>query len=130
VVNAVPRPLYPRELPNTYCMEASWAPGSTWTGAGNLSPTGIRSPNRPTHSETLYRLSYRGPQLTSLPLTTHARSKSCIFSYHSSARIFVYTLFDQQIHILSRKDIGKGKAFPLQAWRGSWGSRRLRLKNF
>jgi hypothetical protein len=25
---------------------------------------------------------------------------------------------------------GKGKAFPLQAWRGPWGSRRLRLPEF
>jgi hypothetical protein len=24
----------------------------------------------------------------------------------------------------------KGKAFPLQAWTGPWGSRRLRLQNF
>jgi hypothetical protein len=26
--------------------------------------------------------------------------------------------------------IVKGKAFPLQAWTGPWGSRRLRLQNF
>jgi hypothetical protein len=25
---------------------------------------------------------------------------------------------------------GKGKAVPLQAWTGPWGSRRLRLQNF
>jgi hypothetical protein len=25
---------------------------------------------------------------------------------------------------------GKGKAFPLPAWRGPWGSRRLRLPEF
>jgi hypothetical protein len=24
----------------------------------------------------------------------------------------------------------KGKAFPLQAWSGPWGSKRLRLQNF
>jgi hypothetical protein len=24
----------------------------------------------------------------------------------------------------------KGKAFPIQAWTGPWGSRRLRLQNF
>jgi hypothetical protein len=26
---------------------AGWAPGPVWTGAKNLAPTGIRSPNRP-----------------------------------------------------------------------------------
>jgi len=31
-----------------------------WTGVGNLALTGIRSPDRPACSESLYRLSYRG----------------------------------------------------------------------
>jgi hypothetical protein len=35
-----------------------------WTGAENLAPTGIRSPDRPARSESLYRLSYRGPHIT------------------------------------------------------------------
>jgi hypothetical protein len=30
--------------------EAGWAPGPVWTGAENLAPTGIRSPDRPTRS--------------------------------------------------------------------------------
>ena len=30
-------------------------------GAENLAPNGIRSLDRPVHSESLYRLSYRGP---------------------------------------------------------------------
>jgi hypothetical protein len=47
-------------LPVVY--EAEWAPGPVWTGAENLAPTGIRSPDRPTRSESLYRLSYPGPQ--------------------------------------------------------------------
>ena len=36
---------------------------SVWTGAENLAPTGIRSPDPPAHSESLYRLSYPGPLL-------------------------------------------------------------------
>jgi hypothetical protein len=32
-----------------------------WTGAENLAPTGIRSPDRPTRSESLYWLRYPGP---------------------------------------------------------------------
>ena len=42
--------------------EAGWAPEPVWTGAENLTPpTGIRSPDHPSRSESLYRLSYPGP---------------------------------------------------------------------
>ena len=34
--------------------EDGWAPGPVWTGAENLAPTGIRSPDRPAHSQSLY----------------------------------------------------------------------------
>jgi hypothetical protein len=40
--------------------EAGWAPGPVWIGAENLAPTGIRSPDLPAHSESLYRLRYPG----------------------------------------------------------------------
>jgi len=33
-----------------------------WTGAENLAPTGIRSPDRPARTESLYGLSYPGTQ--------------------------------------------------------------------
>ena len=33
-------------------------PGPVWTGAENLASTGIRSPDRPARSESLYRLRY------------------------------------------------------------------------
>ena len=54
----------PAALPpgKTRCpYEAGWAPGPVWTGTKNLGPTGIRSPDRPARSKSLYRLSYRGP---------------------------------------------------------------------
>jgi len=37
-----------------------WASWPVWAGAEDLSPTGIRSPDRPARSEALYRLSYPG----------------------------------------------------------------------
>ena len=62
VVNATPRPLYPWERdPVPIVQEAVWAPGPVWTGAVDVSPTGIRSPDRPTRIESLGRLSYPGP---------------------------------------------------------------------
>ena len=62
VINAMPRPLYPREWPGTIVQEAGWAPGPVWTGVENLAPTGIRTPDRPARSGSLYRLSYCGPE--------------------------------------------------------------------
>jgi len=57
VVNATPRLLYPRERdPVPIVWEAGLAPGPDWTGGEYLAPSGIRSPDRPARSESLYRL--------------------------------------------------------------------------
>jgi hypothetical protein len=49
----------PGKDPVHIVQEAGWAPGTVWTGAENLAPTGIRSPDRPARRQLLYRLSYR-----------------------------------------------------------------------
>ena len=61
---STPRPgrFTPRKDPGPIVQEAGWAPGPFWMGAENLASTGIRSPDRPARSESLYRLSYPGPQ--------------------------------------------------------------------
>jgi hypothetical protein len=41
-----------------------WVPGPVWLRVENLVPTGIVSPDRPSRSQSLYRLSYPGPLLT------------------------------------------------------------------
>ena len=41
-----------------------WAKGTVWTCAEYLALTGIRSPDRPARSESLYRLSYPRPLLS------------------------------------------------------------------
>ena len=41
--------------------EAGWTPEPLWKDAENVAPTGIRSPDFPARSESLYRLSYPGP---------------------------------------------------------------------
>jgi len=48
--------VYPRERTGTFVQEAGWDPGLLWTGTENLVPTGIRSPDRPARSESLYRI--------------------------------------------------------------------------
>ena len=45
-----PTALPPRKDPVLIVQEAGWAPGSVWTGAENLAPIGIRSPDRPASS--------------------------------------------------------------------------------
>jgi hypothetical protein len=57
-VSVTPRPLFtPGIDPVPIVQEAGWAPGRDWTGADNLAlPTGIRSPDRPARSQSLYRL--------------------------------------------------------------------------
>ena len=63
-VSVTPRPLFtPGKDPVPIVREAGWAPGPVWTGAENLDSTGIRSPDRPARSQSLYRLSYPGPFL-------------------------------------------------------------------
>jgi hypothetical protein len=42
-------------------LEVRWAPEPFWTGAENLAPSGIQSPDFPARRESLWRLSYPGP---------------------------------------------------------------------
>jgi hypothetical protein len=58
-VSFMPRPLFiPGKDPVPIVQEAGWSPGPVWTGAENLAPTGIRSPDGPACSQSLYRLLY------------------------------------------------------------------------
>ena len=56
VLVVTPRPgrFTPGKEPVPIVEEAGWAPGLVWTGATNLAPAGIRSPDRPGRSESLY----------------------------------------------------------------------------
>ena len=57
-VSSTPRPYFTSgKDPVPIVQEAEWAPGPVWTG-GKSRPTGIRSPDRPAHSQSLYRLNY------------------------------------------------------------------------
>ena len=52
------RSLTPEKDPIPIVQEAGWVPGPVWTDAENLAPTGIRYPDHPARSQSLYRLSY------------------------------------------------------------------------
>jgi len=52
-----------RSLPpgKTRYPEVGWAPGPVWTGAENLAPTGIRSPDRPVRKPVAIPTELPGP---------------------------------------------------------------------
>ena len=65
-VSLTPRPLFtPGKNPVPIVQEAGWAPQLVWTGAENLTPTGIQSPDHPARSQSLYRLRYPAHMVTS-----------------------------------------------------------------
>ena len=58
VVSSTPRPHFtPGKNPVPIVQEAGWAPGPVWTG-GKSRPHRDSIPDRPAHSQSLYRLSY------------------------------------------------------------------------
>ena len=69
--------------------------GPVWTGAENLAPTGIRSPDRPARSESLYRLSYPGPHSCNMhhninfPSTSRSSNESFSFQFFNLNIIFI-----------------------------------------
>jgi hypothetical protein len=58
VVSTTPRPLYPRERPGTHCTGGWVGPRAGLDVCEKSLPTGIRSPDHPARSQSLYRLSY------------------------------------------------------------------------
>ena len=91
-LSVMPRPLFtPGKDPVPIVQEVGWAPGPVWTGAENLAPTGIRSPDRPAHSQSLYWLRYPGPLVMWWPLRTK-------YIYFFCLEILSSELFELDIH--------------------------------
>ena len=83
MVNATPRPLYPRERNLVPIVrEAACVPGPVRKGAENLASKGVRSPERPDRSESLYRSSYPGP-------FSHRLNNTCLTNQPINSMIFV-----------------------------------------
>jgi hypothetical protein len=53
-----------QERPGTHCIGGWVGPMAGLDGCGKSRPTGIRSPDHPARSESLYRLRYPDPCLT------------------------------------------------------------------
>jgi hypothetical protein len=66
VVNATPRPIYPRERLDVHCIGDWVGPRPGLDGCGKCRLHRIRSPDHLVRSESLYRLSYPGLRTASL----------------------------------------------------------------
>ena len=87
---------YPGKDPALIVQNAGWASELVWIGAENLAPTGIRSPDLPAHSASLYRLSHPVSSLLCVIIETHffIKSRLCsgtcntnFVSHHRSLRL-------------------------------------------
>jgi hypothetical protein len=75
--------------------------------------------------KTLKNVTERGLHVKWIQLTRDGEKKSSLMNTIINLRVpYFERYFDEM------GDYGKGKAFPLQAWTGPWGSQRLRLQNF
>jgi hypothetical protein len=89
-----PAALPPGKRPGTHCIRGWMGP----TGAENLAHTGIRSPDRPARSESLYRLNYLDPYIYLISISIlYSLSRqdlrtlhlSFTFSYQNSAYVLL-----------------------------------------
>ena len=71
MVSSTPWPYPPGKDPVPILQVAGWAPGQLWT-VGKSRPNGIRFPDRPAHSQSLYRLIY----------TAHNLVMTCMFYFN------------------------------------------------
>ena len=72
-------------------LEAGRTPGAVWTGAENLDPIGIRFTDRPTCSESLYRLRYpRQLRVTLGQVFLQVLSFPCQYRYTSAPCSLIY----------------------------------------
>jgi len=98
-VSVTPQLLFtPGKDPIPIVQEVGWAPGPVWTGVENLAPTGIWSPDRPAHSQSLYRQHYSAhKQIHMVHSNVQCNRKTChtnIYNtfgmYENSSELYPY----------------------------------------
>ena len=98
-VNVTPRPLYLRKetrypFYNNLCGDAR----PVWTGAENFALTGIRCPDHPARSKSLYGLRYRGslcdsiPDFFNIPFTFSSSKFSLPFVFSDKSFLWTFSL--------------------------------------
>jgi hypothetical protein len=77
------------------------APGPVWTGADNLAPTGIRSPDLPARSESLYRLGYPG-HIFHYTVTQHNTDRCPLQKQHFVFSCILYVVYTKNLFFFMR----------------------------
>jgi hypothetical protein len=94
-----------------WVQEAGWAPGPVWTGAENLAPTRIRSPDRLARGQSLYRLRYPAHFtsvwyiIINVTYTTHLQMwlhHTKLISFSASAQFVFLNTFWILVHTTER----------------------------
>ena len=103
MVSSTPRPYFaPGKDPVPTVQETGWASGQVWTG-GKSRPSGIRSPGRPPHSQSLYRLSTRpGPCINTILKFRYFKNR---FYFDKDNRLLTsiwYRVYDEYGYIVYR----------------------------
>ena len=103
--------------------EVGCAPRPFWTGGKNLAPTGIRSPDRPARSESLYRLSYPGRHVR-----TNLRKKKCVCITCIHKFCLKYFSLRQHPTCLARCDWKRGKNASPSLWNMTFFSISIKIR--
>jgi hypothetical protein len=97
-VSVTPRPLSaPGKDPVPIVQEAGWTPGPVWTGTKILTPIGIRFPDRPARSQSLYRLTYPA-HIFQLCYRTFAHPSIQARLINPSTHTFIHPVIRSSIH--------------------------------
>jgi len=111
-VSVTPRPLFTRgKDPVPIVQESGWVPGPVWTGAENLAPSEIRSPDRPACSQSLYRLSYPAQYKLAISSPNSRRGKyptlhhSVLRCYSRMVSVLTRIFFHLAVNKLTRSQI-------------------------
>ena len=107
-------PFTPGKDPVPIVQEAGWVPGPVWTGAENLAPIGIRSPDRPARSTSLYRLRCRGSWEMGAKIISEENTASSSILPQNETRCSFGTLV--HVHQIVRCHAGDKPR-----WRSSYG---------
>ena len=120
----------PRERPGTHCTGGWVGHRAGLERAENISPTGIRSPDHPARSQSLYRLSYRSHRDVWRDVSFRCSNHNLFRNYFLISIMLLYLKWPFFSCLLQLQGQYKGKAVPLQVWSGPQGSRKLRFPDF